>query len=69
MAEGWHVETSVPSIVLTAGGQTVEVVRVSFATEKGSRGHVDIPFAEFTAARARELVEPAAQHLLDVENL
>lgn len=69
MAEGWHVERTTPTVEVGADGRSREVIRVDFATDKGSRGYVTLPFAEFTAERARDAVEAAVAHVLEVENL
>lgn len=69
MAEGWHVTGTAPTYLTDGTGRNVEVVRVDFTTDAGSRGHVDIPFAEFTADAARRLIEPLAAELIAVEKL
>jgi hypothetical protein len=69
MAEGWYVERTTPQIITPPGGRSVEVMRVDFVTDGGSRSYVTIPFEQFSAERARALIEPIAAELIAAEHL
>lgn len=69
MADGWHVVSQVQRQTFGAGGQLQTVMAVTFQTNHGVRGTVDVPLAMFTPDHVRDLIDAYVANIDGVHNL
>lgn len=55
--------------VLAAGGQFVEVWRISFEAPNGTHAYVDVPLKEYNPARVDQRIEAVLDNIMGVANL
>lgn len=65
MATEWTAGATRKSTIMQ-GGRFVSVVVVPYTTAWGDEGEIEIPAAQFTADRARELIDAEVAHLKEL---
>lgn len=68
MAEHWTV-TNQRETVTMAGGQFTDVIEVSFTTDQGVNGTVDIPKTQYSADKVATAIDAYVAKLHEVQGL
>jgi hypothetical protein len=69
MAEGWKVTGQRQTIGQTADGAFGDVVEVTYTTDHGYTGRVQVPKAQYTADNVRRLIAAEVATIDAVHNL
>lgn len=65
----FEVTSQQETVDRTAGGQYVNGVQIAYRTRSGATGSVFVPYAEYTEARARQLLEERASQAEAIHNI
>lgn len=69
MAEGWAVTAQRQTTRLGADGRFHNVMEVTYRTDEGVTGHVDIDLNRYSADYVRDQINDVVKHITDVHNL